>query len=554
MATILVVACALTGCSKRRAIAPDCPWPPTGVTVGDSLMRRLQKAADGGSPAAILEPMTDTLGQLARLHPGNPMLNARVSYWRARCLFKAAQGNAARDTVMNAMARLDSATYTYDYFKLRSELERTHTSPALQFRTAQENVAYFRAVGDSLSVAHSLLSLGFMYLRTNDSIHALDAFSNAGEIWRTHQMPDHYTKNLINVALSSPRDRQLEIWDTLALSKIIQADTIAYETVLRNLADKAPARQALRHSRRALNLIGKHPRYRHRAALHYCAMAANLTDTAPELALAMARKALSLYSHEASAADRACVFETMAQAYDAAGHPDSALAYTRRLRATVDNENDHALALSIEAGRHALAEANLKNHIAKQRQQGTWMMVLLGVVIIAAGSLFVLYRRRLELETRQKMSQAELRATQSRLARETLLFEEKERMLETLQHQVEEAVAHGEISSVNASKILTTLKVHAAGREERQAFLDIYNHLLPSFSKRIKHDFPAITEGQIKLAAYIGNGMSNVSIAKLLNINVASVRTNRYRLRMRFNLAADQSLEDFIRRYSAPEQ
>lgn len=58
-----------------------------------------------------------------------------------------------------------------------------------------------------------------------------------------------------------------------------------------------------------------------------------------------------------------------------------------------------------------------------------------------------------------------------------------------------------------------------------------------------------MTEGQVKLCAYIGAGMSNASIAKLLNITVQSVRTNRYRLRSRFGLAPGDSLEDFIRRY-----
>lgn len=553
LAVIAIVSALATGCRHRRVISNDCPWPPSGVAAGDTIMRRLMHAVDNGMPLATLEPLADSMAQISRTHPHNPILQARASYWHARCLFKSRRYKAARDTLLQATTRLDSAAYEYDFFKLRSELERTHNDAALRFSTAQENVNFFRSAGDSLSVAHSLLSLGQMYMQCNDSAHALSAFEQAGTIWRDNNMHSHYTKNLINVALASPRTRQNQIWETLSQSAIIQTDTPAYETVLRNLAVNGPREKAIACSSKALRLIGQQPRYRRMAALHQSILASNLAATHPDSALAMATAAYAQYRNEAECIEKSYITSVLASTWEITGNPDSALAYTKALGKAIDNENNHALAISVEAGRHALAEANLTARLTKQRQQGTFLIVLLGVIIIASGALFILYRRHVETEMRERMAKAELLESQSRLARETLLFEEKERILDSIRQQVEEALAAGEISSAEAQRILTTLKVHAAGREERQAFLDIYNHLIPSFSKRIKHDHPTLTEGQIRLAAYIGSGMSNVSIAKLLNITVASVRTNRYRLRMRFNLATDQSLEDYIRRYSAPD-
>lgn len=160
-----------------------------------------------------------------------------------------------------------------------------------------------------------------------------------------------------------------------------------------------------------------------------------------------------------------------------------------------------------------------------------------------------LYRRAKEREMRENMAAAMLRESQSRLARESVLFEQKEKLIDDLQNRIEAAAESGDLSPNRAGQILTTLKVHASGREERKAFLDIYDHLLPGLARRLKADFPTMTEGQVKLCAYIGAGMSNASIAKLLNITVQSVRTNRYRLRTRFGLAPSDSLEDFIRRY-----
>lgn len=74
--------------------------------------------------------------------------------------------------------------------------------------------------------------------------------------------------------------------------------------------------------------------------------------------------------------------------------------------------------------------------------------------------------------------------------------------------------------------------------------------MLPEFSAKLKAQYPDLTEHQIKLAAYISAGMSNSVIAKLLNITPASVRTLRYRMRSKFNLERNDSLEEFLRRYA----
>lgn len=233
----------------------------------------------------------------------------------------------------------------------------------------------------------------------------------------------------------------------------------------------------------------------------------------------------------------------------AVGNIDSAMWYLRHFNDAFGAEQKRALSISIESGRHAAAEARLTARISKERQQRTFLIIVLVIVTVASTAMFMLYRRAKEREMRENMAAAMLRESQSRLARESVLFEQKEKLIDDLQNRIEAAAESGDLSPNRAGQILTTLKVHASGREERKAFLDIYDHLLPGLARRLKADFPTMTEGQVKLCAYIGAGMSNASIARLLNITVQSVRTNRYRLRTRFGLAPGDSLEDFIRRY-----
>ena len=55
-----------------------------------------------------------------------------------------------------------------------------------------------------------------------------------------------------------------------------------------------------------------------------------------------------------------------------------------------------------------------------------------------------------------------------------------------------------------------------------------------------------ITEGELRLCAYIRTGMENKHIAQMLSLQPESVKKNRYRLRQKLNLGKE-SLEDFLR-------
>lgn len=537
-------------CRKTpEVLSSRYPWPVSGVAAADSAMLRLHDIIGRSGSLALLARRIDELAAESRRHPDNLLLATRTSYWRARYLFKVNRFGAACDTLRAAISRLDSATQSYDFFKLRSELERTEADGALRFRLAQENVDYFLGVGDSLSAAHSLLSLGLICLKAADSVSAADAFSRAGEIWRRAGMTSNYTKNLINVALSSRDSVRNSIYRRLYGSLTMQADTAAYQLLLQNIAAAVDTPASYPYSERAIAMAGNNPRYLSRVAIHRGLLARRYLAADPRLAIEMASEAFSSGAFEADTREGIAITQVLVEGWMAVGNIDSAMWYLRHFNDAFGAEQKRALSISIESGRHAAAEARLTARISKERQQRTFLIILLVIVTVASTAMFMLYRRAKEREMRENMAAAMLRESQSRLARESVLFEQKEKLIDDLQNRIEAAAESGDLSPNRAGQILTTLKVHASGREERKAFLDIYDHLLPGLARRLKADFPTMTEGQVKLCAYIGAGMSNASIAKLLNITVQSVRTNRYRLRSRFGLAPGDSLEDFIRRY-----
>lgn len=82
-------------------------------------------------------------------------------------------------------------------------------------------------------------------------------------------------------------------------------------------------------------------------------------------------------------------------------------------------------------------------------------------------------------------------------------------------------------------------------------FRKLHEKLHPQFMRRLKADFPMLTESQLKHAAFITMGMTSKQIAAALNIEYESVKKSRTRLRQRMGLSVDESLEDRLRLYDA---
>lgn len=83
-------------------------------------------------------------------------------------------------------------------------------------------------------------------------------------------------------------------------------------------------------------------------------------------------------------------------------------------------------------------------------------------------------------------------------------------------------------------------------KDDEQRFRQSFNDLHPGFIDRLRRDYPQLTSGNELMCMLIAMRRTNVEIALALGISRESVVTSRYRLRTRFNLSKDSSLDDFI--------
>jgi len=77
-------------------------------------------------------------------------------------------------------------------------------------------------------------------------------------------------------------------------------------------------------------------------------------------------------------------------------------------------------------------------------------------------------------------------------------------------------------------------------------FASHFNEINNDFLKKLKTRFPNLTNSDLKVCAYLQLNLSTKEIAQLMNISVRGVDISRYRLRKKFQLTRQQSLNDFL--------
>ena len=95
-------------------------------------------------------------------------------------------------------------------------------------------------------------------------------------------------------------------------------------------------------------------------------------------------------------------------------------------------------------------------------------------------------------------------------------------------------------------KIIRHIDEHIESDHDWAIFEESFNRVHDDFFKRLMHDFPELTPGDLRLAAYLKMNLSSKEIAPLLNISVRGVENKRYRLRKKLGLSEEANLTEFI--------
>ncbi len=95
----------------------------------------------------------------------------------------------------------------------------------------------------------------------------------------------------------------------------------------------------------------------------------------------------------------------------------------------------------------------------------------------------------------------------------------------------------------NALLLLNDVEKNNDNWDQFAAHFDEINN---NFLKKLKNRFPALTNTDLKVCAYLQLKLSTKEIAQLMAISVRGVEIKRYRLRKKLNLLTEQSMTDFL--------
>lgn len=524
-------------------------WHPSGLEYADLCVDSLEHCY-GHNQGQSSERWLDTLQQIAAANPQNRSLRIRVAYWQVRRNLRQGNMQQAQTILDSALAEADSAANAGDFARLKLLRWRFDRNLLHRYVEGIQMLAYFRKINDSVSIATELMNLGDIMMTLADNKRGVEYCLEASQIWHAIGQEDYAEKNMLNVALMSPRHVTDSVHRALLANPHLRYDTAFYCLLLRNhylntdsVGYLLQARQLTAHTARFSSLHTVHN-------LLYSDWLAQ--NGSPDSAISLATLARESIHPTVEDRFKMLLNHALGVGYLRTGRHDSAARCLMRyvaIKDSIANLQDEVEKANKDA-RDLISAFDHEQRLAAERAQRTTWIVALVIVILLLIVMFFLYHRARESEQKAQRARSELLHARARVEREALITQENEQLLRSLEKEISDGETAGSLTPQLSAKLRTTMKLHNAAADERNAFLEVHDNMLPGFQIRLKMQYPALSEKQLKLAAYICAGMSSAAIARVLNISQASVMKSRYRLRTKLDLDGNNSLEAFLRQFT----
>ena len=153
-----------------------------------------------------------------------------------------------------------------------------------------------------------------------------------------------------------------------------------------------------------------------------------------------------------------------------------------------------------------------------------------------------------QLQQEENLSlQKEIESTQRELATTTLYIQEKNKVLEQLQRQVnsilQKASGQHKTELVNISR---SLKKQMSFENDWNKIKLHFEKVHPRFFEKLSSIAPTLTPNDLKNCAYIKMKLNHKEIANLTALDYNSVKMARYRIKKKLNLEKEEDLNSFI--------
>lgn len=128
----------------------------------------------------------------------------------------------------------------------------------------------------------------------------------------------------------------------------------------------------------------------------------------------------------------------------------------------------------------------------------------------------------------------------------TMNFIRKNEMIEKLKEQLDSLKSSLPNQSKEISSLYSLINQARGVDRDWEDFKRTFENVHHNFFGRLLEKYPDLTQSELRLCALICLNLSIKEMASLMGISPDSVKTARYRLRKRFDLATEQNLADFV--------
>jgi DNA-binding CsgD family transcriptional regulator len=130
---------------------------------------------------------------------------------------------------------------------------------------------------------------------------------------------------------------------------------------------------------------------------------------------------------------------------------------------------------------------------------------------------------------------------------------EKSEIIARINQELESAKNNLSDDIIQAEKLDKILQTNILTEEDWENFKKAFTEMYPIFFSRIRYQYPEVTAAELRLSALVKLNLSLKETATILGISPESVKTARYRLRKKFQIKENETLEQFIDRLTSKE-
>lgn len=251
--------------------------------------------------------------------------------------------------------------------------------------------------------------------------------------------------------------------------------------------------------------------------------------------------------------DQKLVYTYLARLHGSENNSDSATVYWEKsLQLMEDIQTDRLQELILESKFNIdliqkeneiaiLQEQQKRNFLQKKIDRNTIVGLVIGIMLLAIIGILIVWQKKKQLHSKE----VEIGLKNQNLVNLSLHINKKNQLLKDFEKAL--AQSGNEANDADVYKaVKKALRKSLRVDEDWKEFELYFNDLYSGFYDKLKHNFPDLTNSELRVCSLAKLRLSLKEIAQILYLSVDSVKSARYRIRKKLNLEPDDDLSDFL--------